>query len=379
MACCGQSVFGTTSPYIRIMGGDFVAIDGANAVEKLITNDLRIPYTQIMKSKVTLKAGQVNYLLNHLGLGDNANFLLVRATYDTKSVIDDDNYVQWCFYDDLTNQYYMNQLLLLTGNTTNRVKQLYLTNPNPDYAVVLDVMIAVVDDTYSYFPDNQGGTSFVNLYYTSIATFVVGESIVINSNNTPPLPLIYIQLSNINTIQISGTILIINDSSLGKIYLDFVTVFDANQAYSLINYVLNNPSVNIANLNPVEDLIPPVIYFWNQVGNTQSGDYISLNGLTAGPYNTSQGLSFSTSIPLSISGTYGVIDKPTLGNLLINNIIDNRDGLIGLIPSENLIIYGLSGGSMSSITSTGSYQLTFNVSDIAQNYVSGVMVNLNII
>ena len=133
MARCGQSVFGNTNPYIKIIGGDFVAIDGANTVEKLITNDLKIPYAQIMKSRVILKAGEVNYLLNHLGLGDNATFLLVRANYSTKSVIEEDNYVQWCFYDDLTRQYYMNQLLLLTGNSCNRVKQLFLTNPNPDY------------------------------------------------------------------------------------------------------------------------------------------------------------------------------------------------------------------------------------------------------
>ena len=377
MARCGQSVFGNTNPYIKIIGGDFVAIDGANTVEKLITNDLKIPYAQIMKSRVILKAGEVNYLLNHLGLGDNATFLLVRANYSTKSVIEEDNYVQWCFYDDLTRQYYMNQLLLLTGNSCNRVKKLFLTNPNPDYPVYLDVMAAVIDDEYSYFPDNQGGSTFVNLYYTSIATFVVGESIVINGNGTPPLPLIYIQLSNINTIQISSTILIINDSSLGKIYLDFVTTYDANQAYSLINYVLENPSVNIADLNPVADSIAPIVYFWSNVGNTQSGDYIEFNGMTAGvPYNTSYGLTFSTSISMNqYGGTAGIITKNTLASILINDVVDNRDGLIGLIPCDNLIL----SGSASSISATGSYQLTFNISDIAQNYINGVMVNINII
>jgi hypothetical protein len=30
---------------------------------------------------IILKPGQVNYLLNHLGLGDNATFLAIKAVY----------------------------------------------------------------------------------------------------------------------------------------------------------------------------------------------------------------------------------------------------------------------------------------------------------
>ena len=94
MAACGTTIFGASSQYIRILGGDFVAIEGANTVEKLITNDLKIPYDQIVKSRVVLKAGQVNYLLNLSGVGDSATFVLIRATYDPNSTIEEDNYVQ---------------------------------------------------------------------------------------------------------------------------------------------------------------------------------------------------------------------------------------------------------------------------------------------
>jgi hypothetical protein len=53
-------------------------------------------------------------------------------------------------------------MMVLTGNTTNRVKQLYLTNPNTKYDVNLDVMIGVIDDQYSFFNDgiNHSGSSF---------------------------------------------------------------------------------------------------------------------------------------------------------------------------------------------------------------------------
>jgi hypothetical protein len=382
---CGTTVFGPSSQYIKITGGDFVAIQGSNTVEKFITNDLQIPYSQIMRSTVILKAGQANYLLNNLGLGNNATFLLLRATYDSGSVIEEDNYLQYNYYDDLTKSYYMAQLLLLTGNSTNRVKQIYLTNPNPDYAVTVSVMAASIDDTYSPFTDtvNQSGTSFTGLQYTDIQSFVVGQSIVIYDKSTPPLPLIYITLSNINSIQISGTILIVNDSSVGTIFLQFLTVYDADQAYSLLNYVINNPNVNIASLNPVADLVAPVVYFWSNVGNTQSGSYIEFNGMTAGvPYDTSYGMTFSTTISLSQFGSSAsVIDQNLLSTLLINNVVDNRDGVINIIPSENLLIYsgtGTMSGVTSSITATGSYTLGFNLSDIAKNYVNG-FVNLNIV
>lgn len=401
---CDTTVFGPSSQYIKLLGGDFVAIQGANTVEKLITSDLKIPYSQILKSKIILKPGQVNYLLNHLGLGDNATFLLVKATYDTLSVIEEDNYVQYSYYDDLTKSYYMDQLLLLTGNSTHRVKQLYLTNPNVNYAVTLEVMAASIDDSYSSFPDivNQSGTSFVNLNYTDIKTYVVGQSVVVYDKHNPPLPLIYVELSNINSIQKMGTIVIINDSTLGSIFLQFVTEFDAYQAQSLLNYVINNHSVNINTLNPVGDFTSPVVYFWSNVGNTYSGDFIAFNGLTSGvPYNTNTGYTystFSTSISLSTFGSASIIDKSMLSNLLIDVVIDNRDGIISLIPNQNINIYNgmlsfgtssgtssatcssptMSSATMSNISATGSYTLAFDLSDIAQNYVDGVMINLNI-
>ena len=74
MTCpgCSSNLFGGSSQFIKTNAGDIVATDGANIREKLILSDMRIPYKQILKSRVVLKPGQVNYLLNHLGLGDNA-------------------------------------------------------------------------------------------------------------------------------------------------------------------------------------------------------------------------------------------------------------------------------------------------------------------
>jgi len=378
---CGANLFGTKSQFIKTNGGDFVAVDGSGIRERLILSDLRIPYKQILKSRIILKTGQVNYLLNFLGLGDNATFLCMKALYNSKSVIEADNYINWSYYDDMTRVNSFADMMVLTGNSTNRVPQLYLTNPSTKYPVYIDIMVGIIDDSYSIFTDtlNQSSTSFVNLEYTDIHSHVVGESIVINDKSSPVRPLIYIRLSDINSIERSGQILIIDDSSLGTIFLQFKTDNDTYQAHSLLNYVLQYPGTDIDTLNPVSDNLDPVLYFYSHVGASASLAYIAFNGLTSSvPYSTSDGFTFSTTISLNQSGTASgtVIDKPQLINLLVDYIADNRDGVMSIIPS-NLIISG-TGGSVSNILNPGTYSLSFDFSDIAHNYLDGVIVNLNI-
>ena len=375
---CSGNLFGNRSQFIKTNGGDFIAVEASNTRERLILSDLRIPYKQILKSRVILKTGQTNYLLNHLGLGDNATFLCIKAVYDSKAVIEADRYVNWSYYDDLTRINSFADMMVLTGNSTNRVPQLYLTNPSTKYPVYLDVMVGVIDDNYSIFNDvfNQSGTSFTGLEYTDIHSHIVGESLVINDKSSPVKPLIYFILNNINSIEISGQILIIDDSGRGTIFLQFLTEGDAFQAHSLINYVLENPNIDIDALNPISDNLDPILYFYDTAGN--GGNFISLSGATYGvPYDTTDGFTFSTSISLSSFGTAsGYIDKSQLIYLLVDYIEDNRDGYMYMMPS-NLIISATS-GTVDRILTTGTYSLTFDFSDIAHNYLDGVIVNLDI-
>ena len=116
IGCPGNnSIFGNTNQFIKIQNSDFVAIEGVNTVERLIGGDIRIPYKQLLKSRVVLKAGQANYLLNHLGLGDNATFLVIKATYNKASVNEEDNYVDYYYYDNLSTRLSFSQLIVLTG------------------------------------------------------------------------------------------------------------------------------------------------------------------------------------------------------------------------------------------------------------------------
>lgn len=373
---CGTTIFGSGTQYIKVNGGDFVAIDGANIVDRLTVSDLRMPYKQLLKSRIILKPGQTNYLLNHLGLGDNATFLAIKVLYNNSSVIEEDNYINWSFYDDLTKVYTMAQMMCLTGNSSNRIKQLYLTNPNIKYSVTLEVMVGVIDDSYNFFNDsiNQSSTSFVGLNYTDIQSHIIGESIKIMDKGTPSRPLIYIDISNIETIQKSGNILIIDDASYGTIFLQFLTEYDVYQANSLLSYIIENPNVDISTLD--EDVDKPVMTFFTNVGATSSGDFIAFNGATSGvPYSTTNGLTFSTSIDLVTFGVSGIINKPQLIDLLISNINDNREGTMSIQPS-NIIINSATSSDLSLISMTGTYSLTFNFSDIANNSLEGVNIQI---
>jgi len=383
MGTCGSSLFGKGSQFIKINSGDFIAVEGSNIIEKLVASDIRMPYKQLLKGKVILKAGQVNYLLNHLGMGDNATFLAIKASYEKKSVIEEDNYITYSYYDYPVQNHSFAQMLVLTGNSSNRIPQLYLNNPNSKYPVVLDVMVGLIDDSYSFFNDdiNQSGTSFTGLEYTDIKSFVVGESIAIYDKNTPKRALIYLSLSSINSISLNGLYLIIDDESFGSVFLQFLTEYDAVQAHSLINYVMEHPNVDIDDV-ALPDSIAPIIHFNATAG--PDGDFISLNGATAGaPYTTADGSTFSTSIELSLYGYgYGYatdpyITKSILIDLLIDYVDDNRDGAIELSDS-NLIILGDT-GPIESITSEGSYSLYFDLSDLAQNGLEDIVVSINII
>lgn len=379
MGCAiGQnSLFGGTNNYIKFQGGDLIAVEGPNTVERQMLSDLRFNYKQLLRGRIILKPGQVNYLMNHLGLGDNATFVSLAARYDVKSKIEEENYINWSFYDDLTKIYPMAHYMCLTGNSTNRVKQLYLTNPNPSYAVTIDVMVAILDDSYNFFTDivNQSGTSFVNLRWTDLKSYVIGESI--RFLDSQGRELIYIVLNNINAIEITGNIIIIDDNALGRLFFQFVSEYDARQTNSVLNYVLDNPNADINDL--VADNQSPVIYWYGNVNNTGTASYISLGGqIDQIPYNTSDGLTFSTSISLlQFGGPSQSLSKTRLLELLVDSVFDNRDGTMS-VSSGNVILTGTQ-GQVNQISTAGTYKMTFLVNDVAGNDLSNVEMNLNII
>ena len=158
-------------------------------------------------------------------------------------------------------------------------------------------MIAVIDDNISIFTDhvNQTGLSFNNLRYTDIKTHIVGESIVIFSRDTIAVPICYISIEDLKqaTITKNGKIITISDISVGSIYLDFVDVYNAIQAYSLIEYVRNTENAIIQDLVPVNDSLDPVVKFKNLV-------YVPISTTYSMPFDTSMGNTFSATMSLNM-------------------------------------------------------------------------------
>jgi len=379
MSCqIGVNPFFGANNFIKFLNSDIVAVEGPNTIERLIAGDVRIPYAQVLKGRIILKAGQTGYLMNNLGLGDNATFVAIIARYDAKSVNEEDNYLEYYYMDDLAKMRYMDQVMILTGNSFKRIPQLYFNNPNTTYKVTLDVMIAVIDDTYTFFTDttNQSGMSFFGLQCNAnvcnIETFITDESVVISSNTTPSNPLVYLVLQDISSLHRTGQILVVDENTAGRLYLEFISDADAKQAFSLLNYVSNTPGAIIQNLNPIIDIYSPISYFYQHLGNVPSAAFIEFNGATATAYDTTYGFTFSTSINFASYGTVVnsvlTLSKTDLNALIIATTSDNRDGVL-ILTDTNIVLKDYTSTVVDDIILAGTYSMSFNVSDIAGNSI----------
>jgi hypothetical protein len=238
-------------------------------------------------------------------------------------------------------------------------------------------MVAVLDDSYNFFTDitNQSGTSFVNLRYTDFKSYVIGESIkVLDSQGRA---LVYIVLNNINSIEITGNILIIDDNALGRLFFQFVSESDTRQVNSILNYVLDNPNVDIETL-PFDNQAP-TLYWYSNVGNLGTSSFISLAGQIDGvPYNTNDGPTFSTTISLlQFGGVSQILSKQQIINLLIDKVVDNRDGTMSL-ASGDIILTGTQ-GQVNEVNGPGNYKMTLLINDIAGNDLSNTEMYMNVI
>jgi hypothetical protein len=202
-------------------------------------------------------------------------------------------------------------------------------------------------------------SAFTGLEWTDLKTHIVGDSIVLFDKNSPPRPLIYITLGTIESIQQSGRVVTILDSNTSPLNLEFSTEFDANQANSILNYLLENPNVSIDDI-PADTEVP-TIYF----NDFFLDQWISLDGSTASaPFDTDMGDDFATGATLSNFG--GNISKQEIIDFAILKVEDNRDGLMSIQPSD-LHLKDSMNFEIQEITATGQYIVEFKLYDAGQN------------
>lgn len=381
MADCSPNTnrfFGPVQTHIKLYQGSFIAVEGPNMTHKLSSlPSMRIPYQQVLTGRIILRAGQTNYLLNHLGLGDNATFLAITAQYDVSSKFEADNYVQYSYYSNKNKLFSFSQLLCLTGNSENRIEQLYLHNPNQDVAVVLEVMVGIIDEYYDFFTQNDDGNTttdivYSNLKYTDVTIWDSDDSLLVVKNSFGQ-NIAYINLNDINSVTQDGKIITIDESSIGQILLIFQTEYDATQARIRITQWIDD--YNNGTVTPPSDDFEPIITFTSNIIDDDTeipygGSLTSLDG----------NRSFVGATSLSLDDYAGTITKTILKDWIISKVEDYESTILTITASTDLIIRDSDGLAISSISVIGEYYIYFDISDGIGNRVSDLVnVKVNII
>lgn len=347
--CSNSSLLSLGSEtYIKVANSNFLAIEGSATLEKLEMGLLKMPYKQYFKTRMFLQPGVSNLPVNYANLGDNVTFVAIAVYYDPKSKNEPDNYITYHFANDPDTEFPIAQLLVLTGNSTNRIPLMYLTNPNTLYPVKVEILCACIDLETSFFNNsslpNFNNVTISDLEFDDIQTHVTGLNFkVINALNQVML---YMNLADIAAIERSGHILIIDDNAIGRVYFDFVNTYNALQALSAISWLLADPSVRTLP-QPADNTAPVITFTANVIAN-------------------------ASTITLANAPFLGTATKPLLIAHLIDNVTDAVDGLI-LIGIANVQIEQ-GGNYFTQITSVGTYNIIINVNDIAENNAQEVVV-----
>jgi hypothetical protein len=204
---------------------------------------------------------------------------------------------------------------------------------------------------------------FTDLVFDSIKTHIAGESVVINDANS--VPLIYLSIYNIQSIQREGALrLIILDTQADPVKLEFISPYDSTQAYSRLNQLLQNPNTDMNDIGM--DIIPPEIL----LNDTFYGIPIYQPGImAAGAFTSNDSIVFSVSINQSqFSGPFP-LSRTNILTGLVYDVIDNNDDGISLIE-ENIKIYkdmADASNLVESISQPGYYVVRINAVDLAGN------------
>lgn len=349
------------SQIIKFYQCSVISTQSANIVGKLNLSGVEIPYDSQFTTHLTLNPESKNQPIMYGFLGNNVTFIMLKITYDEtnpKCVIEEEQFIEYWFEDDPSQKRYINKLLLLTGNSTKRIPQIYLNNPG-SVKVYVDALVANLEQEDINLDDIKNDVvSFENLYYNSIVSdtywnctkFVSGSTQlqVINIDNNVSLYLDYDEIDTIERNE-SKYELIIDTKSDTIIYLKFLSLFEMYQAHSRINWVMDLPTERfLTKEQPSLDLISPVII--QQSGVTPIYDNVYVYPFQSDP----------------VTSGFTIYPDEVL-NYFIYDIEDNRDGKI-MVNNATIKIrqYGHI-EELSGITQLGIYDITITIKDISNN------------
>lgn len=352
-----------TEKLIKPYECSFIVIEGPNMKGKLSLEGLEIKYDSFYLSQLTLNENSHDQPLMYGFLGENVTYLMVRARYmplDPNWALETEQYITYYFKDDPGQVRSMSQLMVLTGNSTNRIPQIYFNNPSTKYKVYLEVLMANLPQSALLNTQQYAqNSSFSGLYYNSIISDVVNYSVPTSTGSTELKILdingstvLVIPYNNLRTIsKIDPLTLLIGLDTEEKVKLQFLSEFYCDQANSRINWVLKSTRYRVLTKNyPPIDTTPPT-FLWNDV----------TTGYTTG---ITSGVTLLYLLPSGATYT-----DTNLKEIFISGITDNRDGSISIYDSV-LEIYSLNDivPVTTGITNVGIYSVFFNVRDLASNW-----------
>jgi hypothetical protein len=358
-----NNLLSSASKNIEFYNTCVIAKEGPNMVSKMGLGDLEINYDSVLVTRQTLASQTRDMPIMYGFLGTDITFLLIKPNYggmNPQNCSGSTQYLEYYYEDEPLVRRTFTDILVLSGDADHRIPQVYLYNPNSNI-VTVDIMAANLDE-------NTISTSLVPTYselrglsFSSIQTdqiFGVGctgstqfEIYDINDNLQMVIP-----YNKIDIITIQNELLTVSTKSDDDIKLTFLSSFNALQALSRMNWVMEMSINRYATaIYPGLDTTAPII-------------------------------TFNVPSPQIISYTDGVVSQADIRWRYINSVVDYDDGGIardGTINNADvsLLIYNNSTGEqVTAITHDARYSVTFTAKDLAGNYTNAtkdVIVDAN--
>lgn len=343
-----------TNKIIKPYSCAMISTEGPNVIGKINLNNLEIKYDSQYTSKLILNANSKNQPLLYGFLGSEITFLLIKVSYDKTNPYCDlasENYLEYYLADDKELIRYIGDYMVLTGSNLHRIPQIYLNNPT-EYKVIIDVMMANLDQpdlTESEIDDNK---IITNLYHRNIISDQImfgnytgsTQLEILDLTDNLQLVIPYDQIHSINIDELKFR-LIINTNNEQDIILEFLSQWEMYQANSRINWVIENYNYEHLTKNyPTPDTDAPII-----VENSIISPILP--------------------IVRDINNNFN-ITKEQLIDLYIDSISDIRDGIILKYDLTTKIFKNGSIVNLESITEPGIYDISFSITDIANNRAS---------
>lgn len=341
-----------TDKYIKFVSNCVIAKEGPTIFNKLDLSSMNISYDSVFTTRQTIASNSMDQPIMYGFLGTDITFLLVKPNYDTvnpQTCSSGCPYLEFWYEDEPLVRRYIKDLLVLTGNRDHRIPQIYLYNPN-GYSIYVDIMAANLDPNIISATLAPQFTEITGLAFSSIITdqiYGIGYTgstqfeILDISNNTQMV----IEIDKIDIINIAENVLTIYTMSNDPIKLTFLSSFNAQQALSKMNWVMEDSNTRfITKTSPGLDTTSPTITW------TASSFPIIMNTLPI------------TKSDIRFNFITSVIDYDNNGVL--------RDGIINRNNVNVVIVDSTSGEELTAVTSDGNYSITFTIKDIATNMTS---------